>query len=351
MGDLTSSQSSCNNSTVTNIAGSEPYSKKRSSCDDLQAFVQSISSPPDCVEPSSSHQDVKPLDFRNLPLGNCLPGSSCAQNQPPGFFPVNNGNQKSSEHQIYLDALVSTLKEDTALLPTCSQSVNNEKLDINVMSTQSIPQQEALMQDSFFQPQYTEAHFNYTSDTNTADVLSTRNPSDIVGLLNQSYFTIDNSNAALRLLSFLATQGNLHILDENKISNSMTGSETGMVSGEKNSMTDNKSMNTQHISFVNVQNQSEAINMPDYYDFSETAQQNFSSNTQLNYSNTDQQNFPNGLQADVGTFPTEQVDTLLPTNMKGDMDNDRSNCEYENTFPSSDLLNFNIDYSDLGHEG
>jgi len=69
-----------------------------------------------------------------------------------------------------------------------------------------------------FNPQYTEGHFNYISTTDTkssAETISMSNPADIVSLLNQSYFTIDNSDAALKLLSFLATRGNLHILNEN----------------------------------------------------------------------------------------------------------------------------------------
>ena len=52
--------------------------------------------------------------------------------------------------------------------------------------------------------------------------MSTTNPSDIVRLFNQSYITIDDSDAALKLLSFLATQGNLQILDINRTEDGST---------------------------------------------------------------------------------------------------------------------------------
>lgn len=68
-----------------------------------------------------------------------------------------------------------------------------------------------------FQPQYTEAQFNYTSSRDnamTTETLSTSNPSDILSLLHQSFFTIDDSEASLKLLSYLATQGNLQIFDQ-----------------------------------------------------------------------------------------------------------------------------------------
>ena len=68
-----------------------------------------------------------------------------------------------------------------------------------------------------FQPQYTEAQFNYTSSTDstlTTETVSTSNPSDILSLLHQSFFTIDDSEASLKLLSYLATQGNLQIFDQ-----------------------------------------------------------------------------------------------------------------------------------------
>lgn len=75
-----------------------------------------------------------------------------------------------------------------------------------------------------FQPQYTQGRFNFASTngqlSSLSETVTTTNPSDIVSLFNQSYITIDDSDAALKLLSFLATQGNLRILDINRTENS-----------------------------------------------------------------------------------------------------------------------------------
>ena len=68
-----------------------------------------------------------------------------------------------------------------------------------------------------FTPQHTSGEFLYSSSSDasiTTETMTTTNPSDIVKLLNQSFITIDDSDAALKLLSFLATHGNLQILEK-----------------------------------------------------------------------------------------------------------------------------------------
>ena len=93
-------------------------------------------------------------------------------------------------------------------------------------------------ENAYFDPTLTDGYFlcsrenTITTDegtvttVNSSESVATQNPSDILSLLDQSYFTIDDSEAALRLLSFLATRGNLHILNES----GETGEEFGPTS-------------------------------------------------------------------------------------------------------------------------
>lgn len=357
MGDLTCSDSDCIK-TFQNASNFSTHT--HSSCGDLQAFVKNIPSTLNEAKHLSAHTDVKPLNIGQFSVERVASSSqsSLHAHNSPSSFHASNESGKTNEHQLYLDALVSTLKEDTPNFPSCSQSVNNEKLDVNIMST--LPPQQPVMQQpfhqSFFQPQYTEAHFNYTSDANAniSDVLSTRNPSDIVNLLNQSYFTIDDSDAALRLLSFLATQGNLHILDEQGIA----GSETGRPSSENNNSMTASELNPQNLSYLNMHNHQPAMNtsIPGYYNFSQTSRQNFPPNSQQSFlstgtqifPSTSGQNFTNGHPPDgvTGTLPDAAANTLPQSAIKVDVENSRPTC----VFPPVDLLNFGMDYNHLDEE-
>ena len=89
-------------------------------------------------------------------------------------------------------------------------------------------QADVAIKETFFQPQYTEARFNYTNSqesSSTTGTIATSDPSDILNLLHQSYFTIDDSEASLKLLSYLATQGNLQILEEEQINSQKNSSQ------------------------------------------------------------------------------------------------------------------------------
>ena len=97
---------------------------------------------------------------------------------------------------------------------------------------------------STFQPSFTEGHFRYTSasDLKGTETASMSNSSDVVNLLNQSYFTIDDSEAALKLLSFLATRGNLHILDNESKAFSDSAVNEGKVTHVENVRTSQNEM-------------------------------------------------------------------------------------------------------------
>lgn len=94
-----------------------------------------------------------------------------------------------------------------------------------------------------FNPALTESYFVCSSEdpSSSTETIESRNPSDILSLLNQSYFTIDDSDAALRLLSYLATQGNLHILNEDE-EEEVNDQSTGMpyLLGDSAAFSDNR---------------------------------------------------------------------------------------------------------------
>jgi len=128
-----------------------------------------------------------------------------------GDDPLTLQQQHPQQQQSYLEALVSTLNGP--------HSVNSSsKLPYSLKDT-VLPKEEPIkdgeaaldmtnLQMAYFQPQYTETCFNYTStpdstssDSTQTETISTTNPSDILELLHQSYFTIDDSDASLKLLN------------------------------------------------------------------------------------------------------------------------------------------------------
>lgn len=180
-GDLSCPEYGCTKTFVSQSSLSDHLKKHSNSTNDL------FTSHGSCTSPSqynnihlSKNVNTNALDLNTLPSGdNTL--SSHSDN-----FRHNNG--QALEHE-------------------------DDNMDYDSDSRSSIYSPT----HTHFQPKFTQTQFNYvssTDSTNVSETVSTSNPSDIVSLLNQSYFTIDDSEAALKLLSFLATRGNLHILNE-----------------------------------------------------------------------------------------------------------------------------------------
>ena len=212
-GDLTCPEYGCQQTFVTQ-SSLDIHFKKRVSSDDIPSFI--------CPDQSCSQRFVSKANLEDHLYHHRNTGPMQSTEKHPGAehcinkLNSNNGDPENAGH--------SSLETPLALGLASSMEVFQSTVEGRSMSSLSNKLgagdfNKNVNNISTFQPSFTEGHFRYTSasDLKSTETRPMSNSSDIVNLLNESYFTIDDSEAALKLLSFLATRGNLHILDnENK---------------------------------------------------------------------------------------------------------------------------------------
>ena len=233
--DMTCPEDGCNKVFASFSRFNSHVQKKHSSCSDLSSLSNSKLSDGGHFENSQIVLNLKSQDFQ-IPSSSSYSATansevrikkeeskfttSCSQSSPnkkpvtSSSLSQNTANQhvldpSASSSNVFADPEAPVLYHQH--INESTSSVKNES-SINVETTPT----DEVDPCSSFQPQYTEARFNYTSssDSTLTETLSTSNPSDILSLLHQSFFTIDDSEASLKLLSFLATQGNLQIFNQ-----------------------------------------------------------------------------------------------------------------------------------------
>lgn len=208
-GDLTCPEYGCQQTFVTQ-SSLDIHFKKHFSSDDVSSFI--------CPDQSCSQRFVSKANLDNHLYQHRNTGSMQSAEKHPGAehyinkLNSNNGELENAGHSSLetplalglassMEVLQSTVEGRSMSPPSNKIGAGGFVRNVNDIST--------------FQPSFTEGHFRYTSasDLKGTETASMSNSSDVVNLFNQSYFTIDDSEAALKLLSFLATRGNLHILD------------------------------------------------------------------------------------------------------------------------------------------
>lgn len=211
-GDLTCPEYGCQQTFATQ-SSLDIHFKKHLSSDDILSFI--------CPDQSCTQRFVSKSNLQDHLYQHCNTGPMQSTEKHPGAehyinkLNSNNGDPENAGH--------SSLETPLALGLASSMEVyqSTEGRSMSPLSNEpgASDFNKNVTDVSTFQPSFTEGHFRYTSasDLKSTETASMSNSSDVVNLLNESYFTIDDSEAALKLLSFLATRGNLHILDnENK---------------------------------------------------------------------------------------------------------------------------------------
>lgn len=211
-GDLTCPEYGCQQTFATQ-SSLDIHFKKHLSSDDILSFM--------CPDQSCTQRFVSKSNLQDHLYQHCNTGPMQSTEKHPGAehyinkLNSNNGDPENAGH--------SSLETPLALGLASSMEVyqSTEGRSMSPLSNEpgASDFNKNVTDVSTFQPSFTEGHFRYTSasDLKSTETASMSNSSDVVNLLNESYFTIDDSEAALKLLSFLATRGNLHILDnENK---------------------------------------------------------------------------------------------------------------------------------------
>ena len=245
--DLTCPEDGCKQVFASFTKFNSHVKKKHASCGDLRS-IASTTTPSNgqrCTEDESTDVLLKSDSTRKIFATSCtITKASEARSKIKNEFGGDYGSSQSQPSSVTGEDIKPTLFSENSSFSTSSSALNDvfvpqehhqhiqeqqrhqsqqlqsssqknlENMSIPAFKQGDLPGE---VDTSSFQPQYTEARFNYTSsaDSNMTGTLSTSNPSDILSLLHQSFFTIDDSEASLKLLSFLATQGNLQIFDEN----------------------------------------------------------------------------------------------------------------------------------------
>ncbi|XP_012562910.2 uncharacterized protein LOC100213175 [Hydra vulgaris] len=109
----------------------------------------------------------------------------------------------------------SKINNNTDLINEMNVKNSIDTLKHQIISTQEDKNTSDFLYHPFCKPMHTEGYFQYkTAPNSVPQTLPMSSPSEFVNLLHNSYITIDDSDSSLRLLSYLATQGNLEILGE-----------------------------------------------------------------------------------------------------------------------------------------
>ena len=212
-GDLNKPEDGCDKSFVSK-SGSSSHAKAHSSDDDLpndNSPVEGWNELFQCPENDCSQQ------FTSL-TSLSMHFTEHKQNQE-NFQMLSLTDNSNLLHHSVIKRTNMSIEDNILRMGEGELSSNDCHTVRDEPSSSSVRKSPLTVDDQYFQQQYAGGHFNYISSvgsTSTTESISTENASDIVNLLNQSYFTIDDSDAALRLLSFLATRGNLHILNGNE---------------------------------------------------------------------------------------------------------------------------------------
>ena len=146
---------------------------------------------------SPQHSSKSEKDPNNSSLYFTEQSSKCSPKENNTNQSNNKNNMDYSVNELNLKNSIDTLKQQV------------------IVSPQEYKHSSDLFEHPFCKPKHTEGYFQFTATPNSVpEMLPMSNPSEFVNLLNNSYITIDDSDSSLRLLSYLATQGNLQILGE-----------------------------------------------------------------------------------------------------------------------------------------
>ena len=238
--DIVCPEDGCNEIFGSFYRFSSHVQKKHASCSDLtlisnsngskinslksqdSSSLSSSSMQSDSTSSSSSRTETVSSASDKIKKEESAFTSTCSQSLPDKKLVISSmpSTSKPVNHHDHQISSSSSIKIDTDLNDHQQITKQDPSLrnDFQMSATSLEPEKmDDIDPSTSFQPQYTEAQFNYTTSTDNtlkAETLSTSNPSDILSLLHQSFFTIDDSEASLKLLSYLATQGNLQIFDQ-----------------------------------------------------------------------------------------------------------------------------------------